>query len=172
MANNYFEIFQLKPEINIDLAKLEEQYLLLQSQFHPDKFVNAPISAQNKAISNSMVINQAYKILKNDLKRAAYWLKITGDIDLENEQNKFKLSPVILMEIMELSEEFNEVDADERLNLAKKIKQEIAANLALIAGFINQKQFEKAAQNLAKAKYLQNIIESVPLGHADSTLNI
>ena len=46
---NYFQLFEIEQSVFIDFNILEEKYLELQKEFHPDKYVNA--SDQEKRIS-------------------------------------------------------------------------------------------------------------------------
>lgn len=76
--NNYFELFALAPDFSINHSKLEQTYQHLISSNHPDKFTNASKLEQNKALSNTALINTAYQTLANDLNRASYLLELAG----------------------------------------------------------------------------------------------
>ena len=57
---NHFAKFNLEPSFLINNEELEARYLELQQQFHPD-IAKDQIDAE----INSILINQAHKILKN-----------------------------------------------------------------------------------------------------------
>ena len=54
---NYFEIFGIEAQITIDIEHLNKKYLALQSEFHPDKFVNASNLEKSMATRISTYIN-------------------------------------------------------------------------------------------------------------------
>lgn len=72
---NYFQLFGLPEQFNIDNALLEQQYRALAAQFHPDRHASSSIFEQKQSVMMSSTINEAYHILKNPLDRAAYLLK-------------------------------------------------------------------------------------------------
>lgn len=84
--NNYFELFTLASDFSINRSKLEQTYQQLVSSNHPDKFTNATKVQQNKALSNTALINTAYQTLADDLNRASYLLEL-ADINAFDEHN-------------------------------------------------------------------------------------
>jgi molecular chaperone HscB len=85
---DYFELFGLPRQFEVDMAALNAAYFKLQQEYHPDK---SPDFA-----AKSAVINDAYKTLKNRLKRAEYM--VGSDL---------KACPALLLEIMEYRENGN-----------------------------------------------------------------
>ena len=75
---NYFEIFGIEAEITIDIEHLNRKYLTLQSEFHPDKFVNASNLEKSMATRVSTYINDAYNTLSDLVERVDYILKINN----------------------------------------------------------------------------------------------
>ena len=63
---NYFQLFEIEKSLFIDLNILEEKYLELQKEFHPDKYVNASEQEKRLSIQITSYINEAYNTLKND----------------------------------------------------------------------------------------------------------
>ncbi|MEQ1790138.1 MAG: Fe-S protein assembly co-chaperone HscB, partial [Rickettsiales bacterium] len=102
-----FEIFSIAPTFDLDLAKLEAEYFKAQRQYHPDKFIGKTEQEKMTALQYSMDINQAYKILKNPLKRAQHLLQLQGII-VGSDADSVKPSNDLLMEIMELREHLDE----------------------------------------------------------------
>ena len=66
---NFFELFALKLNFEIDEIELEKKYLDFQKQFHPDISSSADIE-------KSIAINEAYKTLSDDFLRACYLLAL------------------------------------------------------------------------------------------------
>lgn len=104
---NYFSLLNLPPSFAIDLNALEAAYIAAQRQAHPDKtgLQGAQLSIQ---------INDAYRTLKDPLKRATYLLELK-DVTVLDEANTTKPDMVILNEIMELQEARMEADTPEKM---------------------------------------------------------
>ena len=75
---NYFQLFQLPQQFNIDLTALETNYRAIQSASHPDRFVTATDAEKLAAIQTATTANEAYKTLKHPAQRAAYLLGLQG----------------------------------------------------------------------------------------------
>lgn len=109
---NYFELFDLPVSFNFDRRKIALKYFEMQKKYHPDFFVNASDQEKEEALEISTQLNKALKILKNEDETIKYVLQLKG---LLEEEEKYKLPPDFLMEMMELNEELDN-------NSAKKIE--------------------------------------------------
>lgn len=156
---NHFEKFDLNESFVMDLDILEEKYLAFQQIFHPDKL----IQNKNEQINleyNSVLINEAYEILRNPLKRAIYLLKLHG-FDIDDDNCLVKPDQEDLMENLELREFIFETSNKEKLeNLKKSCLSEIKLILKESQIEFENKNYKKSALNLIKAKYLdKSLIE-------------
>ena len=111
MAHDYFEVFGLPRAYHLDAQELENRYLALQKETHPDRFAKALPRERMEAVVRNTELNDAYKVLKHDLKRAEYLLKLEGvDIGEEKPQSttgatkQLVVDPKLLIEVMELRE--------------------------------------------------------------------
>ncbi len=102
MREEYFELFELKPSFNIDLAKLETNYRAIQSASHPDRFVTALSAEKLASMQTATLANEAYLTLKNPANRAKYLLSLQG-IDAVKETNTH-MPAEFLMQQMEWRE--------------------------------------------------------------------
>ena len=87
LTQNFFEIFQLPIQFNINEKKLDENYRLILKSIHPDRFVNATDTEKTQSLLKSTEINDAYKVLKNPIERIEYLLKINNispNVTLDN----------------------------------------------------------------------------------------
>ena len=151
---NHFQKFNLETEFQIDLSGLENRYLQLQQQFHPDTSAD-----QTEAEINSILINQAYKILKNPIKRAAYLLFLQG-INVDSEECIVKPSYENLVLVMEIREEIleNKNDQNQIEQIKQNIKKLIAEEMPEISDLLAAEKYQDAAQKLIKLKYLDKVI--------------
>lgn len=76
--HTYFELFDLTPQFNLDLAKLETNYRAIQSASHPDRFVTASPAEKLRSMQTATLANEAYQALKNPANRAQYLLALQG----------------------------------------------------------------------------------------------
>jgi len=111
MARDHFEVSGIPRAYHLDKADLETRYLALQKETHPDRFAKAMPRERMEAVVRNTELNDAYKVLKNDIKRAEYILKLEGvDIGEEKPQSttgatkQLVVDPKLLLEIMELRE--------------------------------------------------------------------
>ena len=104
---NYFQLFGLVNQFDIDLANLSTIYQTLQKQAHPDRFAHASSQEQLIAVQKSTEINDAYQTLKSPLLRAQYMLELRG-VDMPSEQASFG-DVSFLMRQMELRELLAEI---------------------------------------------------------------
>ncbi len=75
---SHFTLFQLPVTFELDLSLLQERYEALQQQCHPDHFVHSGPQVQKISTQMSTRVHQAYRILKEPLKRAQYLLEEQG----------------------------------------------------------------------------------------------
>ena len=119
MGRDHFEVLGIPRAYHLDAADLETRYLALQKETHPDRFAKAMPRERMEAVVRNTELNDAYKVLKHDIKRAEYLLKLEGvDIGEEKPQSttgatkQLVVDPKLLMEIMELRESLAEARSD------------------------------------------------------------
>ncbi len=140
---NYFQLFEIDQSVFIDFNILEEKYLELQKEFHPDKYVNASEREKRLSIQITSYINEAYNTLKNDYLKSVYLLKIEG-YELEDQNNTIS-DKEFLMHQMELREE------SEKLIINKNLKQ--CENFCMKINELKKKCLEKFRRNYEEKSY-------------------
>lgn len=141
---NYFELFAQDPDFEVDLAKLEAVYQVQVAKFHPDKFAASDQDQQLKAVQNTSIINTAYEVLKNPLKRANYLLELEN-INAFDELDT-KMDTDFLLRQIELREE---LEAIKDTQAQDKLDDFIANTGAKITTITSE-----IGQNFAKNKLL------------------
>lgn len=150
---NFFEIFSLPQNFSLDLDALEKKYLQFQQEFHPD-------NASSADLEQSILVNDAYKILSNPISRASYILRLNG-IDIENDSHAPKPDMATLAEILELQEKVAEIAPDEIENLRKELNSNIKSLLLEVAQSLEGKDFKTAAQILIRVKYFDKTLRDL-----------
>jgi len=124
---NYFELFELPQQFDVDQPLLKTRYRELQRTLHPDRFAQASERDQLLAVQYTATVNDAFATLKHPVLRALYMLKLHGvDLDIENATLH---DPEFLMQQMELREALAEVrdkaDPEAELErMARELKQQ------------------------------------------------
>jgi molecular chaperone HscB len=123
---NYFELFQIPVQLQVDASGLGKKFFELSKKHHPDYFINGTVEEQQEALEISSLLNKAYKTFQKKDLTIKYVLQLKG---LLEEEEKYQLPPDFLMEVLEINEavmdmQLNEdADADEslitRINLLK-----------------------------------------------------
>ncbi len=111
---DYFELFGLEPKLRIDPVDLEQRFYRLSRQLHPDRYVRAIPAERERAEHASAALNDAYRVLRNPLARAAYLLERQG----LNAASGRQTPPELLHTVFELNENLERLrDGDESVRL-------------------------------------------------------
>jgi molecular chaperone HscB len=153
---NYFEIFSLPEEFDLDMDELAAEYKKLQAQSHPDKFSDADDANRLQALQISSIINDAFNVLKSPIKRAGYLLGLKG-VDPE-EHNQNHLSESLLLQQMEWREHLHDATQEEDLNSIDRLKQEVNQELQ---SCMNEFRDHVSAGNFSDAKPVYNKLQFI-----------
>jgi molecular chaperone HscB len=178
MARDHFEVLGIPRAYHLDAADLETRYLALQKETHPDRFAKAMPRERMEAVVRNTELNDAYRVLKHDIKRAEYLLKLEGvDIGEEKPQSttgatkQLVVDPKLLMEIMELRESLadartNENEAKVELLTRDVMERRQAAMKLVDEGFKayetgNKKVLDGIARALVSLRYYGRFMDEV-----------
>ena len=84
---NYFEVFSLQPKLGLETAALEKSFYRLSREFHPDRFASESAARQAEATEKSSLLNDAYRTLRDPIRRTEYLLELEG-IEMEEQSVK------------------------------------------------------------------------------------
>lgn len=158
---NYFELFNIPNNYIIDENFLQKKYFSLQITHHPDRAKNELERSEN--LKYSMLINEAFKILKNSYTRAIYMLQLGGvtfdDSTLKNLLSTSELEAILSQ--YELIEDITDLAALQAFEKTKILEQE---NLIQKIGLSFLQNNTKQALDLTiKLKYLISLLENIGL---------
>ncbi|XP_043225932.1 co-chaperone protein HscB homolog [Amphibalanus amphitrite] len=158
-SGDFFQLFSLSRKFDLNSTELTKQFRILQNKWHPDKFVGRAKDEQELAARESSFINQAYRTLKDPLKRSLYLLKLSGH---PLEDGTTESDPEFLMEIMELNERLADMKSHDDVVALKHSNQEMLDNLQRsFAAAYDSGNFEEARKIAARMKYYANISNKV-----------
>lgn len=83
---DYFTFFGFPRKLNLDAALLEKEFYALSRRLHPDVFAQAEPTEREWSLEQSSMLNDAYRTLKDPIRRTEYLLRLEG-VELE-EQSK------------------------------------------------------------------------------------
>ena len=161
MAIDYYKIFALPKSYTVDAAALEQSYRRLSTQYNPDKTAHLSAFEQKQAVMLSATINEAYRVLKSPLDRAAYLLQEQG-IQADAPENT-RFAPEFLMQQMQWREDLDDAGHDENALLALN-RQIVIARDALQAA-LNQdfadEQWENAANHVREGRFIHKLLQQI-----------
>lgn len=160
-SRNFFELFELPIQYELDRGRLGARYRQLQQELHPDRYAGAPGHEQRLAMQYSAMVNEAHATLSKPLSRALYLLQLAG-----MSQEQISAEPVdggFLIEQMELREKLESlhdlVDQDTVLeHLVDEISGDIAMHQQEFATAYGQQQLDAAASACVKMQYLEKLL--------------
>jgi len=103
---DHFQLFELAPRFALNLAELDRAYRSVQSQVHPDRFAAGTAAESRVAMQWATRANEAYRVLKSPLHRAAYLCERAG-VPIEAESNT-TMPPSFLVQQLEWREALDE----------------------------------------------------------------
>ncbi len=164
---NYFELFGLPTQFQLDGSLLSSQFRELQKRFHPDNFATASERDRLMSVQKTAEINDANQVLKSPISRAEYLLSLNG-VELRGEQQTLR-DPMFLMEQLELREELEAIiessDPESALfDFDSKVEKMYKQHLNQVEQELNGQQWDTAADTVRKLKFiakLKNEIERV-----------
>jgi molecular chaperone HscB len=162
---NYFELFGLPRAYQIDAGLLEERYLAISRNIHPDKFATAGEEMQAFALRASASVNSAYDVLRDPLHRAEYLLESVGGKPAAQDK---RVPQDLLMQVLMLREELEQAKAnDDRPALeglrvlATQRKQAAERQIAVLCrdlGTASTQVKDDLRLQLNAMKYLNNLL--------------
>jgi molecular chaperone HscB len=114
-GGDYYSVFGLEPKLNLDLPALEHEFHRLSRKLHPDRFARAEENEKQWSLADTALLNDAYRTLKDPLRRTEYLLKLLG-AELragdERKEGKSAGTPAdLLEEVFELNMQLEEMRA-------------------------------------------------------------
>jgi molecular chaperone HscB len=123
---DYFTFFGLPRKLNINTAALEREFYALSRKLHPDANAAHDPREQEWSLEQSSRLNDAYRILKDPIRRTEYLLRLEG-VELEGQskaateaarktgEKKQIVPPDLLEEVFELNMQLEELRANKKL---------------------------------------------------------
>jgi molecular chaperone HscB len=142
-----FETLGLEPMFGLDLVELERRHRDLSRALHPDRHTASGASQRRMALGRAIEVNEAFRILKDPVRRGEALLARRGVASGEGKEPP--ASPALLMEVMERREALAEIrktkDPAGLARLVAEVHSEAERAQASLAG-----EFAAASANPAE----------------------
>ncbi len=160
---NHFDLFQLPQNFALDINALNHAYREVQSQVHPDRFINANAAEKRVAMQWATRANEAFQTLKNPLSRARYLCELNG-VDLQIETNT-AMPRDFLIQQMEWREALDDAKAAKDIGalevLEADLKNTRTETEKRIADILGAGNFEPAAQQVRQLMFIEKFADEV-----------
>lgn len=162
--NDYFQLFDLPEQFDIDKKQLETNYRKIQSASHPDRFVSASAAEKLASMQLATRSNEAYATLKSPARRAKYLLEQHG-IDAVAETNT-ALPMDFLMQQMEWREQLEDAKIAKDIaaleSLHKTLRsQALSLEGELIRLFDHEKDYTAATEMTRKLIFIDKVCTDI-----------
>lgn len=172
---DFFRVLGIPRAFAVDLADLERRYKDTTKILHPDRFARADPQARRASLERSVQLNEAWRTLKDPVRRAEYLLSLHG-VDIgeraaggpggpSREQPTLPVPQALLIEVMELREALAEAqarkDVPEVEALAGKVRGRLDAVMNEVArGFLQSPlDLGAIAALLVTVRYYRRFLE-------------
>ena len=171
-VTDYYQLLGIPRTLNLSLDELQKRYYELSRQLHPDRFMQKPQAEQQRALDMSSALNDAYRALKDPVKRAQYLLSQEG-FDVGEQRSK-DVPPELLEEVFELNMALEEMRAGDdsarpQLEAAEQMFTNMLADVNQQLGSLFEKYDQSRSRDvlaeirgvLNRRKYILNLVDEV-----------
>lgn len=165
---NYFSLFRLPEQFQVDAADLSRAYQTLAQITHPDKFATSSEREKRLAVQKNAQVNDGYQVLKTPILRAEHILELRG-VELKHEQQTMQ-DTGFLMQQMEWRESLEEIQSTKNenalLDMDGEIKSQIKNHLSLLEVELAKQNAESdkvAAEEVRKLKFMYKLRDEIEL---------
>ncbi|KDE07567.1 hypothetical protein MVLG_02236 [Microbotryum lychnidis-dioicae p1A1 Lamole] len=152
-----FQLFNLEPKYEIDLAQLKRTFLTYQQKVHPDLFAGQG-DKETWAKVWSGRVNDEYKTLVDKRRRAEYLLELS---QVEIGEAEAVTDPELLMDIMDTREALEDAQTEEEVAQIRSDNQnqidETFQKLSQAFEDAQNPDLGLAKDAIIKLKYLENV---------------
>ena len=161
LQSNDFALFDVPVQFAQDASVLDTRWKELQREAHPDKFAAQGGAAQRLAMQWSVRINEAYRRLKDPLKRASYLCELHG-APIQAETNT-AMPADFLMQQMQWREALDDAKTLQNVEeIALQLNENVRGQLSKLEHLIDaQKDFVAASGQVRSLMFTQRFASEI-----------
>jgi molecular chaperone HscB len=166
---DHFQVLGLPRRFALDLDEAERRYKELTRVLHPDRYARADARARRASLARSVQLNEAWRTLRDPVRRAEYLLSLAG-VEVggeegtvrhgEGRKERVPVPQALLLEVLELREALSAVHGDraavDRLAAGVRARREEALGRAVAA--LERDQVAPAADALVAVRYFDRFL--------------
>ena len=168
-AADHFAVLGVARRYQVDVADLEARYKDLSRKVHPDRFAKADPRARRASLQRTVQLNEAWRTLKDPVRRAEYLLAL-GGMKVAGEEDR-AVPPALLMETLERREELAEARAEgdhaKVRRLGEATRARVAETMRAIAAGFEGGHLDEVARALVALRYERRFLDEVAV-HEES----
>ena len=120
-----FSILGVEPAFDLDLESVARRHRDLSRALHPDRYAGRPATERRQALSRAIEVNEAWRKLRDPVRRAEALLARLGVVIAEGEEPK--ATPELLMDMMDKRESLSEARRAHDLAAIERLSGEVRA---------------------------------------------
>jgi molecular chaperone HscB len=177
IAMDPFATLGLPRRYEIDLERLEANYRELQRALHPDRHAGASASQRRMSMLKAVEVNDAYRALKDELRRADALLALYDGSSGEKKEHPPE-DPEFLMEMLELREALSEAKESNHAARVRELHAQVQGMdhkahqaLALTFGTFSEAptaaELDAVRRLIGRLKYYRRFLDEVNALHEE-----
>lgn len=168
----HFARLLLEPCVWLDEEELSRRFRELSRRLHPDRYAGRSARERRLALEHMTAVNDAYRCLRDPVRRAEYLLSLHGVCVGEGGESEGpRPDPALLSEVMELRESVDEARRDPEK--ARQMADQLTADVRRCLDAIDRITREHATQamdarsraqahaSLTRLKYMQSALSDL-----------
>jgi molecular chaperone HscB len=163
LNDSHFDLFHLPVQFALDQPALDDAYRTVQAQVHPDRFAAAGDAQKRIAMQWATRTNEAYRTLRDPLKRATYMLSLRG-IDVGAEHNT-AMEPAFLMQQMEWRERIEDAAAAKNVDdldaLLTELRDDERVRFTKLAALLDSNADQAASEAVRQLMFIERIATEI-----------
>ena len=157
-APDPFTVFGLPKSMDLDERAIEQRYLKLSRECHPDLHRSQDTGDCVAVLQRAAEINDAWKLLRDPWLRAKALLELASPGVLE--RNK-KLDPMFLADALELAEEVAFASAENVPQLRTRLSGAVASDMQTLRAQLARGDVDAAARTLHASHYHRKALQDL-----------
>ena len=163
-----FAVLGVEKRWDLDASALEKRHKELSRKLHPDRFAKADPRERRHSLEWATQVNDAYKLLRDPLRRAEYLLRLQG-IDVTDERRTVA-DPEFLTEVLEqreaLADARGQGDTTRLEAMGQEARGRRQAEMARLAQAFGAGALAEAARAVVALRYYDRFLEELEAPHA------
>ncbi len=160
-----FQTLGVEPRFDLDPDALAQRHRDLSRALHPDRYASAPAAERRLALGRAIEVNDAFRVLKDPVRRAEALLRRAGVPVGETAEPR--PSQALLMDMMERREELADARRSKDLAVVHKLAESVRGRERVVLGLLGQtlaadaSAISTALPHLGELRYLRRFLDEV-----------